>query len=115
MRHQWNTGENLIPFDIPGGTTPSTDGDVVTNLDMPSRADLPSEGTMPADLSTPGDADLRDHDGIFTDHHVMGNLHQIVKFDAAFDNRGTESPMPATSLPTGTRIPIRLLRKLPVR
>ena len=54
----------------------------VVNLDVADDPCLAANDNAGAYSDTPGDSDLRDDDGMFADHHVVRDLHEVINLDA---------------------------------
>ena len=52
---------------------------------MTRHARLRRNGDVPAERGAAGDACLRDDDGVGTDDHVVGDLHQVIDLDPLAD------------------------------
>ena len=66
---------------------------LIADFDMPNHTDLASKRDVIAEAGTPGDADLGDDDAVLSNHHVVGDLDQIVDFRPFLN---PSSPKPGT-------------------
>ena len=85
MGHVGRAGDDLIRRDVFVDSGPGGDHDAVPDPDVADKPRLAADDDPFPQLRAARDADLGDDDGILADHHVVGDLDEVVDLDPPLD------------------------------
>jgi hypothetical protein len=89
-RHHRGASYNLIRFHAPIHTSFGRDHNLVSDANMVGKTSLPTDHDMMANRGATGDANLGDHDRVFSDRDIVGDLDQVIDLGAPLDDGAAE-------------------------
>ena len=78
-------GDDLTRGDVLVDPRSGGDHDMIPDPDVADKARLTADNDAFSQCCASRDADLGDHDGVFSDHHVVGDLDEVIDFYPSLD------------------------------